>query len=156
MLPDDARAIVRHGDTEFAGLAWCDRLSVGDHFKLDAHLGQDTGLFTGVQGVIHCLLDAREEGLPWIIKPEEMPVLSEKFRNGDFPLPRAHFHRRHLLRWFFWKGFVGNGRIECCGSGKLSGRVVLRHSTSYGMGRVRLGITKYSARQRDSSGRRSR
>ena len=48
--------------------------------------------------------------LPRIIKTEEMPVLREKFRNGDFRC-RAHFHRRHLLRRFF-----GRALSETAGS----------------------------------------
>ena len=97
LLPDDAWAVVRDRDAELTGLTRRDHLAIRDDLELDGHVRQDTGLFARIERVIDRFLHTGEERLPRVIKAQQMPVLRKKFRDGDFPLPCAHFDRRHLL-----------------------------------------------------------
>ena len=80
-------------------LAWLGATGspVRDHFQLDGDIRQNAGLLTGIQGVIHGFFDAGEQRLARVVEAEQMPVLGEEFGNGNFPLPRTHFHRGDLL-----------------------------------------------------------
>jgi hypothetical protein len=74
---DDAGAIVLNGDPKTI-------------FRqgLDAYLelGKDSGIFTGVERVVHAFLDRGQQGFLWIIEPQKVPVPSEELRDRDLAL----------------------------------------------------------------------
>ena len=92
LLPDDARAVVDDGDAEPRRLAGRGRGRAVAGHDLDLHddVGQDAGLLGSVEGVVHRLLDAGQEGLPGAVEAEEVPVLGEELGDGDLALARAH------------------------------------------------------------------
>jgi len=97
LLTNDARPVVRDGDPEFCGLAGRDRFAVRDHLEPDGDVRQNAGFFTSIERIVHGFLYAGEQSLARIIEPEQMPVLREEFRDGNFPLARTHLHRSDLL-----------------------------------------------------------
>ena len=97
VLADDAGPVIRHGNAKFARLAGRDGLPVRHHLECDGHVRQDAGFFAGIERVIDRFLHTGQERFTRAVEAEQMPVLSEKFRNGDFPLARAHFNCGNLL-----------------------------------------------------------
>ena len=83
LLLDDAGAVVFDGDGEFV-------FGVRHRPDVDGDIGQDVGLFAGVEGIIDGLLDRREQGLAGIVESEQVAVFGEEFADGDVPLLGGH------------------------------------------------------------------
>jgi hypothetical protein len=92
LLADDAGAVVDDRDAEPRRLAGGGRRrAVARHdLDLDHDVGEDARLLGCVEGVVHRLLDAGEEGLPRAVEAEEVPVLGEELGDGDLALAGAH------------------------------------------------------------------
>ena len=82
LLPDDARAVVRHRDAE--------ALLAGGLLDGDGDIGQDAGLFAGVEGVVHGLLDGGQQGAARVVEPEQVAVLGEELADADLALLLGH------------------------------------------------------------------
>ena len=81
LLFDDAGAVVLHADFEAVGAG---RLDV------DPNLGQDAGLFAGVERVVDRFLDRRQQRLPRIVEAQQVAVLGEELADGDIALLGGH------------------------------------------------------------------
>ena len=57
---------------------------------VDPDLGQDAGLFAGVQGVVDRLLDGGQEGLAGVVEPQQVAVLGKELADGDVALAGGH------------------------------------------------------------------
>ncbi len=90
LLLYDPRSVVLNDDEEFV-------LVDLPHF--DGDIREDVGVRRRVEGVVHGLLDRREEGLRWRVVPENLLVPFEELRDADFPL---------LLRKLFRNGGGGH------------------------------------------------
>src|SRR5262249_36455397 len=89
LLPDDAGAVVGHGDAEPRRLArGRRRLALRDDVQTHDDIGQDPGFFAGVQRVVDGLLHAREQSLARIVEAEQVAILREELGDGDVALPR--------------------------------------------------------------------
>ncbi len=102
LVADDAGAVVDDGDAEPRRLAGGGRRRpVARHdLDLDRDVGEDAGLLGRVEGVVHRLLDAGEEGLARAVEAEEVPVLGEELGDGDLALAGAHLDGGDAgLRW---------------------------------------------------------
>src|SRR5262249_52265502 len=69
LLLDDARAVVLYADfvTVRAG-----------RFDVDPNLGQDAGLFAGIERVVDGFFDRREERFARVVEAQQMAVLGEE------------------------------------------------------------------------------
>ena len=60
-----------------------------------AHLHTDLGEYArflaGIESIVHRLFDGRDQCLGGRIKAEQVTVLEEELRNGNFTLPACHF-----------------------------------------------------------------
>jgi hypothetical protein len=92
LVAHDAGAVVDDGDAEARGLAGRGRRRAvaGHDLHLDHDVGQDPRLLGGVEGIVDRFFDAGEEGLARIVEAEEVAILGEELRDGDFPLPGPH------------------------------------------------------------------
>ena len=99
LLFDDARPVVLH--------AYPEAILPGRQ-DVDPHFREDAGFFAGVQGVVHGLLDGRQEGFSWIVKAEKMAILGKEFTDRDVPLAGGHRLRgRAAAGTFFQHWFLG-------------------------------------------------
>src|SRR6185503_8367014 len=95
LLAHDARAVVRDRDPEARRLARRRRRPVLRLLRhdLELHLdvGEDPGLLTRIERVVHGLLHAREQRLARAVEAQQVPVLGEELGDRDLALARAHF-----------------------------------------------------------------
>ena len=78
---DDSRAVVFHNDPRFP-------VAIA---HLHADIGEDPGFLAGIESIVDRLFDGRDQCLRGGIKAEQMAILEEELRNGNFALPTRHF-----------------------------------------------------------------
>ena len=81
LLLDDAGAVVLDADLEAVGAGLLD---------VDPDLGQDAGLFAGVERVVDRFLHRGEQRLARIVEAQQVAVLGEELAHRDVALLRRH------------------------------------------------------------------
>ena len=81
LLLEDAGAVVLDADFEAVGAGLLD---------VDPNLGQDAGLFAGVERVVDRFLDRGEQRLARIVEAQQVAVLGEELADRDVALRGGH------------------------------------------------------------------